>query len=171
MCDLAGEFFCANGSSRQQKELQLKSWHCSFDTDETHNPYENMKEKGEIAKVRRRERWNKAPGRSRTDDHSITQYHQLASPCPQEPRPFGMSFPFPKQRLNLLVGVEQDGVIRGGSCQSWPVGSCTPARMKTQGLGFHALWGWIPKWHKGSITLFLVEEIIWNISAGFNIWY
>lgn len=68
LSDLAGEFFCAKGSSRQQKELQLKSWHCSFDADETRNPHENTKEKGETVEVRRKKKWNKVPGRSSTDD-------------------------------------------------------------------------------------------------------
>lgn len=40
-----GEFLCAKGSSCQQKELQLKSWHCSFGTDEVHKPHERTKEK------------------------------------------------------------------------------------------------------------------------------
>lgn len=30
-------------SSHQQKELQLKSWHCSFDTDEVHKLHEKKK--------------------------------------------------------------------------------------------------------------------------------
>ena len=67
----AGEFFCAKWSSCQRKELQLKSWHCSFGTDEVHKPHERTKEKGETAKFKRRERQDEAPGRSMTREKAM----------------------------------------------------------------------------------------------------
>lgn len=62
-CGFAGEFFCAKGSSCQQKELQLKSWLCSFGPDEVYGPQERTKGKGETATFRRREKWEEAPGK------------------------------------------------------------------------------------------------------------
>lgn len=65
MSGLAGEFLCAKWSSCQQKELQLKSWHRAFVTDDIPNASERTKEKMERSQVQERRKAEGSPSRSR----------------------------------------------------------------------------------------------------------